>query len=267
MGAMPPQQPIDLDPTTPETVLEFGSITDDEPAPSRRRSLAAFGRALVNDRRLVPLAAVLGGVAAFASLISEWQVTTVNAAALGNGEIGNKVLPSDLADLGAFGGGYLAGLFLLVGALVLTLFGPAGGRRYTRLAGLAVGGTQLGVLVSLVSLLGDQSRIFSRLYTIELSPDQLKVAYGRGLWCALVGVTLALVALYLAGPRRVGAPVGDEATEAVDDDPDVVWSWRRPRADEEAAPEAPFDLTVTPAQPFTSQPFPSQLDDHDRPAG
>jgi hypothetical protein len=262
MGAMPPQQPIDFGPTTPETVLESGSARDDR-SPARRRGLAGFGRALADDHRLVPLAALLGAVAAFASLISEWQVTTVDAAVLDSGEIGDKVLPSDLADLGAFGGGYLAGLFLLVGAVVLTLFGPAGGRRYARLAGLAVGGTLLGVLISLVSLLGDQSRIFSRLYTIDLSPNQLKVAYGRGLWCALAGVALAMVALYLAGRRTTGAPRGPEAVEDTDGDPAAIWSWRRPRADdEEIAPDAPFDLTVTPAQPFTSR-----VDDHDEAAG
>jgi hypothetical protein len=262
MGAMPPQQPIDLGPTTPETVLEFGAAGDDDPPPARPRSLAGFGRALLDDHRLVPLSAVLAAVAAFASLVSEWQITTVDAATLGNGELGDKVLPSDLADLGAIGGGYLAGLFLLVGAVVLTLFGPPAGRRYTRLAGLAVGGTLLGLLVSLVSLLGDQSRIFSRLYTIEFSPDKLKVAYGRGLWCALAAVALAVVALYLAGRRTGGAPLGDEIDDGTDD-PAAVWSWRRPRIDEpESTPDAPFDLTVTPAQPFTSR-----VDDHDRPAG
>ena len=262
MGAMsPPQQPLDLGPTTPETVIELGSEPDDAVPPTPRRSLAGFGRALAADHRVVPLTAVLGAVAAFASLVSEWQVTTVDAAALGNGELGDKVLPSDLADLGAFGGGYLAGLFLLVGAVVLTLFGPPAGRRYARLAGLAVGGTMLGVLISLVSLLGDQSRIFSRLYTIELSPNQLKVAYGRGLWCALAAVVLALVALYLAG-RRPAHVQADTADEEVDDET-AVWSWRRPRADaeEEFVPEAPFDLTVSSAQPFTAR-----ADDHDRPA-
>jgi len=254
MGAMPvPQQPINLGITSPppagsaplepsEAVIEFGP----ERAPRRRRSLSGFGRELLGDRRLVPIAAALAGVAAFASLISEWQVTTVDAAALGNGELGDKVLPTDLADLGAFGGAYLTGLFLLVAALVLTLFGPPPGRHYARLAGLGIGGALLGVLLSLAAMLGDQSRLFSRLYTLELNSDQLKVAYGRGLWCALAAVALAIVALYLAG-RASSAP---------------HWEWRGVVADDEEEDEEPFELTVTPTTPFTSR-----SDDHDRSAG
>jgi len=250
MGAMPvPQQPIDLGvtapPGPPPAVIAFGP--EPEAEPRRRRSLSAFGRELLGDRRLVPIAAVLAAVAGFASLVSEWQVTTVDAAALGNGELGDKVLPTDLADLGSFGGAYLTGLFLLVAAVVLTLFGPAPGRRYARLGGLAIGGTLLGVLLSLASLLGDQSRLFSRLYTLELNDDQLKVAYGRGLWCALAAVVLAVGVLYLAG-RAPSAP---------------AWEWRRAvEEDEEDDDEEPFELTVTSTTPFTAR-----SDDHDRPAG
>lgn len=249
MGAMPvPQPPIDIGTAAPPPapIIEFGSEPDDEQPVRRRRSLSGLGRELLGDRRLVPIAAVLAAIAAFASLISEWQVTTVDAAALGNGELGDKVLPTDLADLGAFGGAYLTGLFLLVAAVVLTLFGPVAGRRYARLSGLGVGGAMFGVLLSLTSLLGDQSRLFSRLYTLELSSDQLKVAYGRGLWCALVAVVLAVAALYLAG-RELSSP---------------GFRWR-PTAeqDDEEDDEEPFELTVTPATPFTSR-----TDDHDRPA-
>jgi hypothetical protein len=247
MGAMPaPQQPIDLGTTAPPPVIEFGPEPD-EKQPARRRSLSAFGRDLLGDRRLVPIAAALSAVAAFASLISEWQVTTVDAAALGNGDLGDKSLPTDLADLGAFGGAYLTGLFLLVAAVVLTIFGPPAGRRYARLSGLGVGGAVLGVLLSLTSLLGDQSRLFSRLYTLELNSDQLKVAYGRGLWCALAAIVLVLLALYLAG--RVPHSAG--------------WGWRGATEDDEDAEddEEPFDLTVTSTTPFSSP-----AGDHEEPA-
>ncbi|MEV6845324.1 hypothetical protein [Actinoplanes sp. NPDC051411] len=239
-----PQQPIDLGITSPSPppVIEFGSEPESAPV-RRRRSLSGFGRELLGDRRLVPIGAALAAVAAFASLISEWQVTTVDAAALGNGELGDKVLPTDLADLGAFGGAYLTGLFLLVAAIVLTLFGPPAGRRYARLAGLGVGGAVLGVVLSLTSLLGDQSRLFSRLYTLELNSDQLKVAYGRGLWCALIAVMLAVAALYLAGR----------------DSSSAHWEWRR-AVDDQDDDEETFDLTVTSTTPFTSR-----ADDHDRP--
>jgi len=206
-----PQQPIDLGTTPPETVVEFGSPA--EPRRSvRRRSIAGFGRALAGDRRVVPLSAALAAVAAFASMVSEWQVTSVDAAAFGSGEVGDKLIPADLADLGSFGAGYLAGLFLLVAAVVLTMFGPAAGRRYARLAGLSVGGTLLGMLLALTSLLGSQSRIVSRLYTID--GDQLRTSYGRGLWCGLFAVVAALVALYLAGRHQPPAATAPAAAAA-----------------------------------------------------
>jgi hypothetical protein len=256
MGLMPPnQQPVEDDVTT-ESVIEFG------PPPPRRRRLSAagFGRGLLRgvagDRRVVPLAAALGAVAAFASLISEWQVTAVDGTAYGTGDVGEKLIPADLGDLGAFGAGYLAGLFLLVAAVVLTMFGPLGGRRYARLAGLSVGGTLLALLLALTSLLGDQSRIVSRLYPLELDGDQLQVTYGRGLWCALFGVLAALVALYLAA-RHTPAVASSRATSSTGTpetpEPAAVWSWRRPRTSEEdLRPDEPFELTVSSAPPFTA---------------
>lgn len=247
-----PQQPIAPGTTTPEAVIEFGSQSGPDRS-ARRWSVAGFGRALADDHRAVPLSAALGGVAAFASMVSEWQVTAVDGAALGGGEIGRKLLPADLADLGSFGAGYLAGLFLLVAAIVLTLFGPVAGRRYARLAGLGVGGTLLGLMLALTSVLGDQSRIVSRLYALELNTSQLQVSYGRGLWCGLFTVVAALVALYLSG-RHAPEAADAAALDTPDADEVAVWSWRRPRTrDEEAVPDAPFDLTVTSTTPFTTR--------------
>jgi hypothetical protein len=62
-------------------------------------------------------------------------------------------------------------------------------------------------------------------------------------------VALALVALYLAGR---------------DPEHEPAWSWRPAtgRDDEEVAPDAPFELTVGPATPFSSRD-----QDHDRPDG
>ena len=88
MGHMPPEyRPIDLDirpapaPSSPplsppEEVVEFGG---DPPASPRRRQASGALRALATDRRVVPLTALLGAVAVLASLISEWQITTVDA--------------------------------------------------------------------------------------------------------------------------------------------------------------------------------------------
>ncbi|MET0424185.1 MAG: hypothetical protein ABW046_09935 [Actinoplanes sp.] len=247
----PEPQPIELDVTPSEAVVEFGSPS----APRRRWRTGGFGQSLVADSRTVPLAAALAVVAVFASLVSEWQVTTVDRAVFG-GELGDRLIPTDATDLGALGTGYLVGVFLLAATLVLTMFGPPAGRHYARLTGLSAGGTLIGVLLALATSLGSQSRIISRLYTLELNDNQMDLAYGRGLWCAFAGVAFALLALYLAG-RHLSQAVpaaGDEA------EPATVWTWRRPAARAEERPvDEPMELTVGPAQPFTSM-----ADDRDR---
>src|SRR3954447_12800680 len=78
------RMPLDQQPVgPPESVVELGT-TPDEPRPARRRwSLAAFAAGLADDRRAVPLAAVVGGVALFASVISEWQITEFDVSRFG----------------------------------------------------------------------------------------------------------------------------------------------------------------------------------------
>ncbi len=255
MGHMPaPQQPIELDPA-PESVVEFG------PAPERRRRWHT-GRAgdLAADRRLVPIAASLAAVAAFASLTSEWQLTTLDRSVFSN-EVGETLLPTQMNDLGALGTGYLVGVFGVVATVVLTMFGPAAGRRYARLTGLSVAGTLLGVVLALAISLGEQSRMISRLYTGSFDEDQVQIAYGRGLWCALAAVSLALLALHLAGRHLPGSAAAESATEPADEEATAVWSWRRPPAEADQ-PEVgePMELTVAPVKPFTSL-----ADDRDEP--
>ncbi|XVU25421.1 hypothetical protein ACQPZJ_51030 [Actinoplanes sp. CA-054009] len=238
------QQPIDLGVAPAESVVEFGP----EP-PSRQRRWPSGGvfRELAGDRRVVPVLAVLAGIAALASLFSEWQVTTVDAEVL-SGDSGQRAVAARIGDLGALGTGYLLGLFLVVPAVVLTMFGPPAGRRYFRLAGLSAAGTALGLLVALAAELGESSGAIDRVYEIALDGDQISLTYGRGIWCALAAVVLALAALVQAG-RYLGRPdkVDDEAPA-----PAETWSWRRPAGADERPPDAPLDLTVAPAKPFTS---------------
>ena len=254
-------RPIDLDATPPDAVVEFGAPEPDGRRP--RWSAAGFGQALAGDRRAVPVAAALAAVAAFASLVSEWQVTTVSRNLFG-GEVGERVVPTEFTDLGALGAGYLAGVFVLAAAVVLTLFGPAAGRPYARLSGLSAAGTLLAVLFAAASSLSDQSRTIPHVYTLELEGDELRLTYGRGVWCAFAAVLLALLALGLAG-RRLPAggppPAGGSATGQpfAADTPTVDgaaggWSWRRPRhgaEEEDREPDEPLELTVGPAKPFT----------------
>lgn len=252
-------------PETPEAVIEFGPEPtrggkpketpvrqDDERAASGRRrfSVGTFLAGLAGDRRLVPVAAGLGAIALFASLISEWQVTTVDGTAFRSTEAGDRPLVTTVADLGGWGGGYLAGLFLLAGAVVLALFGPLPGRRYARLIALSTGAVLLALLAALGSYLGETSRIIGQLGATDLAADQVAISRGRGIWCAAVGVVLVLAAIYLAGRVTEFEPE-DEPAEG-EEEPPVVWSWRRPAAEDEGPPQAPFDLTVTSAKPFTA---------------
>ncbi len=254
MVAMPAQQQTDV---SQETVVEFGS----SPAEPRRRrfDLSGLGRDLARDRRAVPLTAAVAALALLVSILSEWQVTKLDASALGV-EVGERVLPSSLDDLSALGMGYVLGLFLLVPTVVLTLFGPPPGRHYTRLAGLSIGGMLLALLLAVVSALGSHSYIIDPVYRIALDDGEIQLAYGRGLWCAFAGVILALVALWLAG-RHLPSPAAARASSATTDDSAepveeeaAVWSWQRPAAGrrDQWPAEEPLDLTVSPAQPFTT---------------
>jgi hypothetical protein len=268
-GMSPDQQPASAEPRPIEVgpVIAFGA-DENEPRRSRGRrfSASAWAAGLADDRRLVPLAAALGGVALFASLISEWQVTSVDATLLMDNQVGAKPMPTTIADLGAWGGGFLAGLFVLVAATVLVLFGPAPGRRYARLIGVSTGGVLIGLLAAVGSELGDTSRTLGVVFMAQLTPEQVQLSYGRGLWCALFGVAATTLALILAG-RHLLPPEEYVLVEAPEEERPVdavppVWSWRRPRTadDDERQPDEPFDLTVSSAKPFTSP-----ADDRDKP--
>jgi hypothetical protein len=268
MGHMPPEHPpIDLDisptsspPAAPGEVVEFG---EDVPVSRRRWQVSGVLRALVTDRRVVPLTALLAAVAAFVSLISEWQVTTVDSEEF-TGVVGPHAVSTGLVDLGALGAAYVIGLFPLVAAVVLTMFGPAVGRRWVRLCGLCAGGTLLAVVFATAAALGSDSRVVPNLYRTQFDKDQVQIAYGRGLWCAIAGVALAMLALHLADRHQPKVPA--TPGEAGGPPPPVAdepgWGWRRPpAAREEPAPDQPLELTVGPAKPFTTY-----GDDRDKPS-
>jgi hypothetical protein len=267
----------DLQPTgdhaTPaEAVVEFGPESgpeSDEPGRARRWHLAGLAGSLAADRRVVPLAAAVGAVAVFASLVSEWQITSVDTTPFGGTDAGTRQVSASIADLGALGAGYLAGLFVLATAVVLLLFGPAGTRPYARLVGLTAGGVLLAVVAAAASDLDGVSRSIARVYLIDLDTEDVVLRYGRGLWCAVFGVAATVLALYLAG-RHLAAAAPDETTAEDAPEPEAVWSWRRPRAaeEEESPVEEPFDLTVSPVTPFMSlSDDRDKSTDRDKPSG
>ncbi|GAA4940667.1 hypothetical protein [Actinoplanes utahensis] len=214
------------EPPPDDTVISFGE-------PTRRSVLRDLG----TDRRLPMLTASLAAVAAFGSLISEWQTTTVNEAVINSeGATGSRVLTTGLIDLGAPGAGYLAGLLVMTTAIVLVLFGPAAGKGHARLAGFAAGGVLLALLLALVGPLGDFSLLIPRYFTMEVSGEEIRVAHGRGLWCAIAAVGLGLIALQLPA-----ATTTDDVRPAAP-------------ARKVEAPDEPLDLTISPATPFASHP-------------
>jgi hypothetical protein len=249
-------------PAPPPQVVEIGTEPGERPAGRRRWSATEIATSLAADRRAVPLSAAVGAVALFASLISEWQITLVDTSRFADGETGIRPLPVGVADLGALGAGFLAGVFLLATAVVLVLFGPPAGRGYARLIGLSTGGVLLALLAALASSLGDSTRAIEGIFVLQFDPDQLQLAYGRGIWCAFFGVAAVLLALHLSARH---APAVRPAVEPDSPDeiaePPAVWSWRRPRtAADDRPPDEPFDLTVTSTRPFTSL-----SDDRDKP--
>lgn len=244
----------------PQAVVEFGPEPVESERRSRRWNVTEIASGLAADRRAVPLAAVVAAVALFASLVSEWQVTVLDPVRFENLD---GPLTVGVADLGALGAGFVVGTFALAVATVLVIFGPVAGRGYARLIGLTTGGVLLALLAALGSMLGDTTRAIDGIFLVEFDRDQIQLAYGRGLWCAVFGVLAALVSLYLAG-RHTPATV---ATESDEDEPagepEPVWSWRRPRPEaEEQPPDAPLDLSVTSTTPFTSL-----TDDRDKAGG
>jgi hypothetical protein len=251
---------MDLMPETGEAVVAFGPDDDDdaERPPRRRAAVGEFLTGLAGDRRVVPIAAALGAVALFGSLVSEWQLTEIDGTYWGDGEVGNRSAQTTVADLDGWSGGYLTGLLLLVAAAVLTLFGPPAGRRYARLAALSVGGTLLAIVLAIGSYLGDISGAVGQLTLTNLEENQVTVSNGRGLWCAGVGVALVLLAMVLAGRHQATVPASVPVDAPQDEAQPVeagapAWSWRRPATgDEDGPPDAPFDLTVTAAKPFTT---------------
>jgi hypothetical protein len=242
MGAMSEdQQTVG---TQPE-VVEWGDAdATGDPEPDRPSFAGVAG-----DPRVVMVAAVLGGLALFGSLISEWQITSIDGVAFGAGEVGLRPLSVGLVELGAWGGGYLAGLFVLVAATVLMIFGPPAGRAYARLVTLSTGGMLLALLAAMLMELGENTRALSIATVLNNQELQLVLAYGRGGYCAVAGVLAVTLAAVLAGrhlPAAVPA-VRQATTETPETDDDV---WRRP-ADEDGAPEAPYQLEVSATPPFT----------------
>ncbi|MFJ6199497.1 hypothetical protein [Micromonospora sp. NPDC092111] len=223
------------------SALEWG--TAERPTDGRfGRWTATLGR----DRRLPPVLALLGAVAAMASLVGEWLVMTVpNGGPEGSGTIR---VPGGVAEVGGFGVAYLIGLLLLAGAVALALRGRPAVRHDARVAGLAVAGALLALLTATAFSLDDSGQR-ALFYSPE---DGFRVDYGRGLVMAFAAAALLGAALLTAARRPADAAEDLAAYQDRPDDEDPAGMepdapYRAGAADR---PPAPADLTVAPTVPF-----------------
>jgi hypothetical protein len=204
------------------------------------------------DDRVVPALAGVGAVAAFVSLVSPWQTTTVDIADIA-GPGSPQEVSAGLSDLGSWGTGYLMAGFALAACVALVLFGAPAVRRHARVAGLGVGGSLLAMVVALAVELGQNSLV----YPIYFGGREPATSYRPGMYLAFLGAAALTVALYFAGrlpsPARPGRAAGQAgAGQAGAAEEDSLWRWRRAGrpATDPAEPPPPADLTVSPTAPF-----------------
>lgn len=253
-------------------ILELGPASGPpDPAAARRRQglsrwLARPRRCLTGarpDTRVIPVIAALGAAAAFASLITDWQKTTIGIS-VGESFVdsGEPAVVAGFPDLGTWGTGYLIGLFGLTAAVGLVLFGAPAVRRHARLAGIGAGSTLFALLVAATIDIADKPVGIPSYAFLGENRVRFDSSYGPGPYLATAGVAALGLALFLA--ERLPAPAGTvESTQRIvpgdngtPDGEGALVSWRRPvtaTADPDE-PAPPADLTVTPATPFVHVP-------------
>jgi len=210
---------------------------------------------LHRDGRPVPVAAALGALAIFGSLVEDWTVIHLPTEGGTDPDALGEVA-SGVAELLTFGPAYLLGILVVTACLALVLFGSPGIRHNARVAGLAAAGVVLGFLIAIATFLSDDA---SRRWDGYGQLEGLTTEHGRGLVLAFVGTGLFGLALLLAGPfvRAAGAATPPPTAGAGTTDAALAsdWPWYRPPRTRRAEPddddrEAPIDLTVTPTKPF-----------------
>jgi hypothetical protein len=261
--ARTPEADAVVEPAPIEPALVEWGDDDDEPVDRRAARVIAGLRA---NRRLVPIVAGLGALAAAGSVLSEWRVMTVQEV-----ETVTERTSAGVVSFPTVGTTYLLGLLVVAASLILTLYGVGLVRHHARLVGLATSG-MLGLVLIATSVQLEQvgSTIDNLVLGFRGQEGQVTVSTGRGIYLAYAAVGALAFALWLAvptdrsvpgQPAGAGAP-GQVAYELDDVDPadgelGPDWPWQRRhrsvRADDLQRP-APLDLTVEPATPFISPP-------------
>ncbi len=211
--------------------MEFGPAT--APAERRRPSW----RAMSTDSRLTTGLVVLGGAAAIASLVGEWQIIDTTR----SGDEYFASIPQVTSSVWTTTGGtpYLSGLMLLGAATAVALLGPVAARAVARMAALGTAAVLVVVLAATASVLSSTDelpRVFGGFMNSELLA-RFSSSPGRGMWAALVAVTLLGLAMLSA---HRGEPEPSAGRHAAVEEPDDYES-------------EDIELTVTTAAPFLRQ--------------
>ncbi|MEV0456104.1 hypothetical protein [Catellatospora methionotrophica] len=215
-------------------VVEFG------PAPAPVTRDRPGWRAMATGSRLTTGLVVLGGAAAIASLVGEWQIIDTTR----SGDEYFASIPQVTSSVWSTTGGtpYLAGLMLLGASIAVALGGPPVARAVARMAALGTSAVLAVVLAAAASVLSSTSelpRVFGGFMNQELL-SRFTSSPGRGMWAGLVAVALLGLAMLSALRSDPEPPGGRHAAAHADSEDD----------DHEPGD---IELTVTTAAPFLRQ--------------
>jgi hypothetical protein len=177
--------------------------------------------------------ATAGAIAAFASLVSDWQVIP-DPLAFGPGET-----TFGLGLVWVWGAGWALGAMVIAACTGLALLGPRLTRAGARAVGLATGGVLVPFLAAAAINLRREN-----LYTVGNLGQEIDL--GLGVYLAFGSTVLFTAAAWLAPTAARMSPARLRRVAAAE-----------PEAPEDRhAPPAPPDLTVEPTEPWTTPEHP-----------
>lgn len=213
-------------------MVEFGPAT--APVTGRR---GPRWRAVASDSRLTASLAVLGGAAAVASLMGEWQI--IDIAEEGDGYFNGVPQLANSVWTVPMGPAYLIGLVLLGALAAVALYGPGPARAAARVAGIGAAAVLAVVVGTAAAALGTAQGVPQFFGVGPDVYDRYTVSLGRGLWAALAALVLLGLALLAAHRAEPAATPPTGAGDAGDETDDYL--------------SGDIELTVTTAAPFIRQ--------------
>jgi hypothetical protein len=170
-------------------------------------------RMIAGDPRTAVALTVLGGAAAVASLLGQWQTISMPGFSDSPDSVREERMINNIWTIGAVGYVYLFALLSLAALTALAMFGQPAGRFQARVAGLGVSAATLVVLgaAGKVMSTADITRQFFGMP--ESMAEKLTITLERGLGMAIAAIALLGLAL-LSAHLRPAATVDDAETAA-----------------------------------------------------